>query len=631
MRLARVRIKNFRSISDETIVLDPPCRVLVGINESGKSNILRALSLLDPRVIPNPDDLRDALPGEAEDPESRVRFIFAVTPLERLLVLRALREETLGGLDHPIFQRAGRTLSLSGIVNTWSELIWRVNVKDGERHFARWADSASKIKEGWYRPTKTASSIVNVNGKPRPLAEFAAIEKPTEDIPADELIPLTVESVLDWILAKFAKVVKIPKVVFWKYDEENLLPGSIALDEFSSDPDMCLPLKHMFMLAKHEDAAEAISIAQKKTNGLRNLLEAVSRAATKHVASVWKEFKNLTIEISQNGSNLEAIIKDVYNRFDLSRRSDGCKRFISFLLSVSAQDRSKKLVDTLYLQDEPDTSLHPAGARYLRDELIRLSNSNYVVYSTHSIFMIDRENLRRHLIVEKRKETTVLREVTVSNMFDEEVVYNALGHSIFRELSERNIIFEGWRDKRLFRVRMSKLPSGLNDRVVLKEAGVCHAKGVSDIGRIAPMLELAQRRWIVVSDADTAARQHQRSYDGDGPWFRYDELGAGGGFVTSEDFIDWSAFQKVLERIAGENPSLRLPSDWESMSGEGKIAKFREWMKASGMEPEQIKASLESIKEQVFNDLKPAQIRGEYTGVITNIGKKLAGLKAVVL
>lgn len=46
MRLKSVEIRNFRSINDITVDFDPTCRVLVGINESGKSNILNALALL---------------------------------------------------------------------------------------------------------------------------------------------------------------------------------------------------------------------------------------------------------------------------------------------------------------------------------------------------------------------------------------------------------------------------------------------------------------------------------------------------------------------------------------------------------------------------------------------------------
>ncbi len=84
MRLDRVQIKNFRSIADLTLGFDPPCRVLVGINESGKSNILNALSLLDENVVPKKDDIRDIGPDETLSNESYVRFIFKLSDEERL-------------------------------------------------------------------------------------------------------------------------------------------------------------------------------------------------------------------------------------------------------------------------------------------------------------------------------------------------------------------------------------------------------------------------------------------------------------------------------------------------------------------------------------------------------------------
>ena len=76
MKLSYVNIKNFRSIQDIKMDFDPPCRVLVGINESGKSNIINALALLNDDYVPvKSEDLREALPNENEIKESYVRFV----------------------------------------------------------------------------------------------------------------------------------------------------------------------------------------------------------------------------------------------------------------------------------------------------------------------------------------------------------------------------------------------------------------------------------------------------------------------------------------------------------------------------------------------------------------------------
>lgn len=609
-------------------MLNPTCRVLVGINESGKTNVLKALALLDPDTKATVDDIRDVGPDEDPEEPSSVLFIFATTAEERTAVYERVLSGVLGKSTKAIVKENDATLTLQQLVMGWSEWLYTVDVRTNKRAAAYLARPAAKIISGWHTPTKGASTAVDVAGQSRNLNEFLLID-PDEYLRFDPgyRTPLLVPTLFSSIAETFRTVLEMPGVVYWKYDEENLLPGSISLQSFADDPDICIPLQHMFTLAGHTDPSAAIALAKKRTNGITNLLNAVARATTSHIAKVWKEFKGLSIELSPNGPNVEAAIKDTYNKFDLSRRSDGFKRFITFLLSVSVKAKTKQLTNTLYLHDEPDTSLHPSGARYLRDELIRLADTNYVVYSTHSIFMIDRENLNRHLIVKKENETTTLHEVTASNIVDEEVIYNALGYSIFEQLKPKNIVFEGWRDKRLFQVRVSKLPANLEDRDELKAVGVCHVKGVGDIGRVTPMLELAGRLWMVVSDADTAARDQQRKYHGAGPWLRYDELGAPSGFVTSEDFIDWSAFQSALTRVQSENPSLPLVNDWSAMQGSGKLEKIRRWLLGAGLNAEQVKPILEGIKETAFQELKITQILDEYLQVLKAIGAKLRSFK----
>ncbi len=66
MRLHHVDIQNFRSIANLTITFEPSCRILVGINESGKSNILYALRLLDPNIPSTNDDRRLVPPSDTD-------------------------------------------------------------------------------------------------------------------------------------------------------------------------------------------------------------------------------------------------------------------------------------------------------------------------------------------------------------------------------------------------------------------------------------------------------------------------------------------------------------------------------------------------------------------------------------
>src|ERR1051325_1668091 len=470
MRLTRAIIRNFRSIKEQTIRFDPPCRVLVGINESGKSNILRALNLLDAEVKAMPDDLRDIGPDEDPNADAHVIFVFATEPADRRAVLDNIGSRVVGDLERVRISTSSGHTTLKQLILSWTEWLYMVDVKTAKRSFSRWSTvgQGMKLEGEWCMPVKNASAPIEVRGISRNLNEFLLIRGPDfPDLDEDFITSIDIDTLITAITNEFGNTATLPTVVFWAYDEENLLPGSIPLDTFADDPDTCMPLKHMFRLTGYTDISAAIATAQQKRNGLTNLLNAVSHATTTHITKVWKEFKGLSIELTINGPNIEAAVQDAHNKFDLARRSDGFKRFVSFLLLVSVKAKTKELTNTLYLHDEPDTSLHPSGARYLKDELIRLSDSNYVVYSTHSIFMIDRENIGRHLIVRKKQEVTAIEDVTPSNIKEEEVIYNALGYSIFEQLEERNILFEGWRDKRLFQVRLSRSALADGDKAPL--------------------------------------------------------------------------------------------------------------------------------------------------------------------
>ena len=67
--------------------------MLVGINESGKSNILKALSLLDPECEVVSGDLRDFAPDESTDEPAFVRFIFGIDKSERIDCLESVAQQ----------------------------------------------------------------------------------------------------------------------------------------------------------------------------------------------------------------------------------------------------------------------------------------------------------------------------------------------------------------------------------------------------------------------------------------------------------------------------------------------------------------------------------------------------------
>src|SRR5690606_22502428 len=86
-------------------------------------------------------------------------------------------------------------------------------------------------------------------------------------------------------------------------------------------------------------------------------------------------------------------------------RSDGFKQFVSFLLTIAAENKNEELKNTILLLDEPETHLQPKAQEYLLTQLIGITNNNknnIVFFATHSNYMIDKKDLGKYYRIEKK-------------------------------------------------------------------------------------------------------------------------------------------------------------------------------------------------------------------------------------
>ena len=624
MKLKYAKIVNFRSIQEIKVDFNPSCRILVGINESGKSNILRALSMIGEGFTPTPEDIREPLPREKSIDEAYIWFVFGLEKGENEKIFSALKPKLLSNkTDSLMLQDAKKKLNLHDFCALRDEGLYSVDLKTQKKSGSYWAASSGyTVLANWKKPAKNcpADYQVQVGGATAPLVNYSLVNTDDfTDIPETHLEDVDVKHINSLIGGETMKLVtqSLPKVIFWQYDEKNLLPPSINIDAFAANPDSCIPLKNMFMLAGVKDIAGEINQAKTQSpNKLRNLLRRVATHTTNHFRNVWKEYKEISFALEPNANTIEANIVEK-NYWRMSQRSDGVKRFITFLLHISANVRANLLTNELLLIDEPDMSLHPSGSRYLRDELIDISKKNYVVFSTHSIFMIDKEYINRHIIVKKEHEKTNITNASKSNFVDEEVLLNALNFTVFDILKKDNLIFEGWRDKKLFQTAVTKIPDthskelkSLKDK--LKNIGLCHAEGVKDVRNITPLLELANRSCLIVSDSDAPAKEKQKEYQklhGYGTWKRYDEISKSAAAETSDDFIKEDIFKKQLEKLKQSLPSV---TGDPTLDASGRMATVKKWLTSQGINQEQTKEFLDKLKCALFDDIKVADIDVSY-------------------
>ncbi len=637
MRLDRVSIKNFRSIQKLTIEFQPRCRVLVGINEAGKTNILHALALLSRDREIRAEDRREVAPDEDRPRESYVRFVFALEKRERQQIYESLISKVHSSDPlRPIVSRGGQEMSLAQLCEKTTEVLFVADIMDRTHNVTVWkAPDDQQVVPDWYSPAANCPATVQITstkGQGATVNSYSLLH--ADDcgaIPSAYLVRASSETVQDLVhnaVMAYARA-NLPLCVFWQHSEDHLIPARINRDTFSSDPNTCLPLKHAFVLAAVDDIPSAFVEAQETSNGLRNLLTRVAKQATRYIHDVWPEYKELRLDLRENGNNIVASIVDVHNSFDLASRSDGFKRFMAFLLMISAPSKTKKLTNVLILHDDPDTGMHPSSARHLRDELIRVSKENYVVYSTHSIFMIDTEAIGRHLIVRKQKEVTQVSEASESDIVDEEVLHRALGFSFAEMLRPKNVVFEGWKDKLLFRTALRRVPTEFS---MIKKAfegvGLCHVGGVKDVGRVTPFMECAGRTCWIISDGDPPAREYQKQHRTKrlyGEWIRYDELLEDFKPVTAEDFFN-PDYVKSTIRAVGKDSYPHLDSAQFSPKQElGTLGELEGYLTLSGLSQTERKDFIHRTKDALFDNAKPSCLRREYYEFLAKLAEKIFG------
>ncbi|NLO92309.1 MAG: AAA family ATPase [Elusimicrobia bacterium] len=141
MKLTRVIIKNFRSIETAEISFEPACRILVGINESGKTNILNALSLLNKKITPQDTDIRTPRHDEQTPvKEAYVRFVFSFDQTDIERIINQIQSKTIGIQPQtPILKLGDLGVSLKQIFENYNTAIYDVDLLSKTKTSRYWS------------------------------------------------------------------------------------------------------------------------------------------------------------------------------------------------------------------------------------------------------------------------------------------------------------------------------------------------------------------------------------------------------------------------------------------------------------------------------------------------------------
>ena len=511
MKLVEIKIRGYKSIEE----LDFPVTkygeddnasyttILIGKNETGKSNVLDAMATPQNKETVAFEDYKSKQQGVDASIVS-VLFGFDVEDGDDYHSAIAQAIE----IPQPL-------LDSLKITKLYKEMYLQKGFDQYEVDCNYEADKISVKKYSYIKVPSSTPATPATPETPATDANETVTIKANSDLTDEEKEAYTqldtesfndiiTQALLDFVVAK-----DIP-VDVWKSEEKDkyLVPEQVELKEFIKSTDANIPLKNIFYLAGYttdESITEIVNEAEKSNNERLKLGDALGTKSTEYLNQKWNEHE-IEIEVRVE-SDLSAYVyvkdkSDKSNRFNMADRSQGFKQFVSLLLSISISSLSGDIKDHLVLIDEPEVHLHPSGVRWMRDELLEIGKNNYLFISTHSNFMIDEKTRDRHYLLTKNKTgLTQSRQIkTEEDITNDDILKSAFGINVIADfLPERKLLVEGATDKNLLETALAKIN---------KDHNISIANGTGNtIVATASLMAFYRVSSMVVTDDDEAGRK----------------------------------------------------------------------------------------------------------------------------
>lgn len=448
MKLKEFRVRAFRCIHDTGIVTVSDTAALIGKNESGKTAILEALAHLNKDKPINEQDICDDLVDDLKPDDRIVDGLFDLTPSEREFAATEIPEVS-NLTEVRIFRTKGSTAVDYEFPTAQFPKKFSCN-ELAKPVFLKSIDAfASKLPEAVLRALQAEPDEKLRAGKNKALTakfeeilnaitsddfEYRKIEAlfkklsnlTTEQFKSDKSVMTSLAAVNKGFQGaffltdrqlrtkQFFREKLHPRLIY--FPDYKVIDGIIEIQQYLQAQDVpakrndigyqfqkAETIRNLFHLAELNPAQ--LQGAATNQSRLNSDLVRCSQRLTKMLALTWKA-KKIGVRLNYSGGMVTVIVSDIFsdgttkNEGLLDRRSAGFKWHFSFYVNFRAGIQQNTFKDAILLLDEPGLNLHPEQQGGLLDVIRDLSQTNQVLYTTHSPFMIynfDRGNL---LIIE---------------------------------------------------------------------------------------------------------------------------------------------------------------------------------------------------------------------------------------
>jgi len=438
MRLRKFRVRAYRCIHDSGEITVGDLAAFVGRNESGKTTILQALTLLNKDEKISELDLCDELSeelkgeirlaeGEFELSANEIRLVKQSFPgLPEIRKIKLFRTNKKQKVQYE-FEDIQLSEDKNKEINSWENFSRQIlnfldtipnhlRIQIDAKLFEGPAPKNQEIFDSEMAEFSNQFHVIAIQ-EPRVIEEWEKIYESPESQFSKLLSGESEKSALE----NFISTELHPRFVY--FSDYKKIYGNINLNEylreekgertssieFVEEFDKAETVRNLFYLAELD--IKALDEVKETPSKCIKLLNTASNRLTKKLNPAWKG-DPIHVDLRYNPGNImSVVISDVHrdgtvtNTGLLNRRAEGFKWTFSFIVNFAAETQRAELKEAILLLDEPARNLHPTQQRGISDLLKNLAGSNQVLYATHSPFMIFDYTPGNLLVVEldKRK------------------------------------------------------------------------------------------------------------------------------------------------------------------------------------------------------------------------------------
>ena len=492
MKLRSIQVQNYRSIIEtQSLHFKGGLTVILGPNNEGKSNLLRAIVLAMEclKAIRSPFSL-----SFKKDVNS-FRIIRGSYDWEydfpKKLQEQSPNGQTILSLE---FELTGDECSKFRIeCGCTINGVLPLEIKVGSR------GTEFKVK----KPGRGAKTYER---KSREIARFISMCFDFQYIPAIRPSKLSLEVVADLVERELAIL----------SEDENYKNALKTIDELQKPVYQRLETDVQKYLKQLLPSVKAIKISAVSSDGLRSRLRS----------------PNFIVD-DGTATNLEA-------------KGDGIKSLIAISL-MRASKVGKRACDLVVAIEEPESHLHPGAVRELAFVLNELANENQVIITTHNPLLVNRNRISDNIIVSKSKARPASSIKAIRECLGIHISDNLSS-------AEYVILVEGITDiqslEAIFKARSQKFSELLSNGKVVFD----YMEGTGNIVYKISTLRLMVANPILLTDDDIAGRECEKKAKNNGALpekYHFCLKRSGCEETELEDIISPDCYWASVEKVFG--------------------------------------------------------------------------------